>query len=130
MAGGDASAHTLQTWLAVIDGIRARGDVQPVLRKLHQAGFAILFQYAGKPDPAVRTRFRGQIDQGTFGARRIYLDQAPRSTRSAPRTPRGSSPCSRGPVRRPTRTPCSTSRASSPARRAMVGHAAGDPLHV
>jgi putative endopeptidase len=86
MAGGDAAERTgratLAAVLATVDAIRARGDVQPALRKLHQAGFAILFQYVAEPDPAVRTKFRGEIELGKlapYDTRQALRDRTPAS---------------------------------------------------
>ncbi|HET9624381.1 MAG TPA: M13 family metallopeptidase N-terminal domain-containing protein [Kofleriaceae bacterium] len=80
MAHGDAAERagraTLGHWLAVVDGIRDRGGVQAALRTLHQAGFPILFQYAGEPDPAARTKYRAEIEVGTLGGRRLLRDPA------------------------------------------------------
>lgn len=64
MAPGDAGLATLAAVLAPVDAIKARGDVQPALRALHQAGLTTLFQYVAEPDPVVQTRYRGELELG------------------------------------------------------------------
>jgi endothelin-converting enzyme/putative endopeptidase len=74
-SGSDRSAEpTLSAWLARIDGIARRDDVMPVVRELQRYGIAALFSYSGEPDQTDRTRYRGEIDLGALGSRRMYAD--------------------------------------------------------
>jgi putative endopeptidase len=72
MASGDAAdqanAATLQPWLTRIDRIRTSRDALEVLRALHAQGVDAVYHYAGEPDVSDRTKFRGEISRGVFGA--------------------------------------------------------------
>lgn len=79
MATGDAADQaneaTLAPWLSRIDHIKTPGDVLTVLRALHAQGIDVVFHYAGEPDRADRSKFRGELDRGRFGApRHIHVD--------------------------------------------------------
>ena len=68
-AGDSTGAATLATWLRRIDGIRQRADVTAVMRELHAIGVEVWFHYAGEADRNDRTRYRGEIAQGSLGGR-------------------------------------------------------------
>ncbi|HEU4733018.1 MAG TPA: hypothetical protein VFT22_34225, partial [Kofleriaceae bacterium] len=69
-----SAAPTLRAWLARIDGIARRDDAIAVVRELQRYGIAALFSYAGEPDQTDHTRYRGEIDRGALGPRRMYAD--------------------------------------------------------
>lgn len=79
---GRCLAHTtvdtdeaLAGWLAKIDGIRSARDVQAVLRELHGQGIDAWFHYSGEVDRTDREKYRAELDQGSFGARRLYREK-------------------------------------------------------
>ncbi|NEX92564.1 M13 family metallopeptidase [Caulobacter sp. 17J65-9] len=79
MAGGDQADRlaqaSLQGWLGRIDGVETRADFATVLQSLHARGVRAFFRYSGEPDPADKSRFRGEIHQGAFGLPRgTYRD--------------------------------------------------------
>ncbi|HSS02593.1 MAG TPA: M13 family metallopeptidase N-terminal domain-containing protein [Kofleriaceae bacterium] len=69
--GDRSAAPTLQSWLTRIDGIARRDDAMPVVRELQRYGVAALFSYSGEPDQTDRTRYRGEVDRGSLGSRRM-----------------------------------------------------------
>jgi putative endopeptidase len=74
-----ANERTLRRWLGRFDAIETRADWEAALRELHSVGVEALFDYTGEPDPADKTRHRGQLDQGALGLRRRhYADPTPR----------------------------------------------------
>jgi putative endopeptidase len=81
MATGDAADKigdaTLARWLGRIEAIQTPGDVMAVIRELHAHGIQAMFQYSGEPDRGDRTRYRGEIGQGTFGSRGLHAATGP-----------------------------------------------------
>ncbi len=77
-AADKAGEATLAIWLGRIEGIKRPSDVMAVVRELHRNGVDALFQYSGEPDRTDRHRHRGEIHQGTLGARlSLYRETGP-----------------------------------------------------
>ena len=75
--GADRAARkTAQIWLARIDRIKTRDQFMAALRELHAHGVNAFFRFSGEPDIKVRSRYRGEILQGSLGLRRLaYADK-------------------------------------------------------
>jgi len=68
VAGADrADVAAVRTWLAKIDGVNSRADVQRVMRDLSRIGVNVFFSYGGWADRTDWTRYRGEIlNAGTW----------------------------------------------------------------
>ena len=64
-----AARIALREWLMRIDDIKTHADFMVTLSRLHTIGVNALFQYSGQPDRADKTRYRGEINQGSIGLR-------------------------------------------------------------
>lgn len=65
MAGADqADVAAIRGWLARIDGITSRAEIQPMLRELSRIGVDVFYNYGGWPDRTAWGRYRGELLNG------------------------------------------------------------------
>lgn len=69
-----AGRAVLAKWLEPIENMKTPEQFMAVLRNMHAHGVNAFFQYSGEPDRIDKTRYRGEIHQGTLGLnRRLYF---------------------------------------------------------
>lgn len=74
-AADHAARNTAEAWLARIDRIQTPHQFMAALRELHAHGVNAFFRFSGEPDINERSRYRGEILQGSLGLRRLaYAD--------------------------------------------------------